>query len=104
MTRGIIADYGGVGKGELVLERSLPPHIAEIWDHKGLGPNRMVAARAAMPIALIASPNGDPVGAISDNVASRASAQLVKCSKRISSFSLKHLTQPRTVVSGRQIF
>ena len=56
--------------------------MADTWDHKGLGPNRMVRARAAMPIALTASQNRDPVGAISDNVGSRASAQLTKCSKR----------------------
>ncbi|KJF17384.1 hypothetical protein AXFE_17580 [Acidithrix ferrooxidans] len=64
----------------------------------------MLRERTAIPIALIASANRDPAGAISDNVTSKTRAQLVKRSRSISNFSLKRLSQPRTVVSGRQIF
>jgi len=68
--------------------------------HAGRGPNRNVAARAAIPIASTASANTDPAGSIGPCNGSRRYAHTVKCDRMAAAFAPNRRNHPRTVPAG----
>ena len=74
--------------------------MAAAHPHAGRGPNRNVAARAAIPIASTASANTDPAGSIGPCNGSRRYAHTVKCDRMAAAFAPNRRNHPRTVPAG----
>ena len=87
-------------KGQLVWHNNTPPLSRATSGHASPGPNRNTNARAATPIAVIASANALPAGATGPSSGSSANAQRAKCARIASASRANRRSHPRTVSSG----